>query len=305
MTFIRNILTIMAAACGIAYCSPGALENFERFSQERAQLRLAEEKINDGDFAAAAALYGKAAANQRDQQKAAGYYLQQAQCYLRAKKAHKARQAYLKLLNSYLFHIPVEEVVEQLRELSDLFWRGEGTFLGISDPDAAIELYRMVIKYQPSINLSLNDRLVLADKLQSREHYEDAVKLCQETIKLSPENPDVRLRLGKLLVLLAKKGDGDGQRIRAAMREARSFLQLAPQSDPRRPEAEEIIRIGGEMCAAQLLDKAVFYMNKYHYRPAVSRRYLHDLLRDYPDASQAAEARALLEKLPPMEENAK
>jgi tetratricopeptide (TPR) repeat protein len=289
-------LTLLPA---LVYCASdaGALENFERFSQERALIREAEQKIDAGEFADAGKLYGLAAKDQREPARAAGLYYQQAQCYLKGKKVHKAREVYLKLLNSYLFYVPVEEVVEQLRELADLFWRGEGTLLGISDPDAAIDLYRVIIKYQPSIALSLNDRLVLAQKLEERDHYEDAVATCQETIKLAPENADVRLQLGKLLAFLAKRGDGDGQRIRSAAREATSFLTLASEDDPRRAEAEEIIKLGKQMGAERLMERAEFYLNKYHYRPAVARRYLHDIIRDYPESTVVTKANELLERL--------
>ncbi len=304
---MKNILTLILAiallpVAGFCASDTDALENFERFSQERAQIRLAEEKIEAGELIDAGKIYGKIAKEQQDAQRAAGLYYQQAQCYLKGKKPHKAREVYMKLLNSYLFYIPIEEVVEQLRELSDLFWRGEGTLLGLSDPDASIELYRVIIKYQPAIALSLNDRMVLVQKLADRARYEDAISTSQETIKLAPENADVRLQLGKLLVLLAKRGDGDGQRIRAAMREAESFLKLASADDPRRSEAEEIITLGREMCAERLLERADFYMNKYHYRPAVARRYLHDIIRDYPDCSLVSKANEMLDKLAATEE---
>lgn len=298
LRFRHSAALILTGAAAFFAVTAAELENFEQNGAERAALRRAEQMLDEHAYSEAAEIFGDLADTRRSPARTTAFRHRQAQSLLLAKKAHKARKIYLDLVNRHLFYLPVSDIAEELRELANLFWRGEGTFLGLSDPEAAIDLCRLIIKIQPAINLSIDDRLLLTDWLADRGRYEEAVQNSQEAIKLAPANPDLRLQLGKLLVILAKKSDGDGQRIRAAMREAGSFLELADASDPRRPQAREILTTGQQLCAARLLEKATFYMNKYHYRPAVARRYLHDLLRDYPDTAEARTAGELLTILP-------
>ncbi len=237
---------------------------------------------------------------QKEPAKAAKYYLLEAQNLLQSKKrSNRTREVYALLLDKYIFHIPLDTVIEQLRELANDYDNGRGTFLGISDEEMSIRIYRVIVKYQPTISKSLNDRLVLAKKLVDNEEYHEAVQVYQDIIKLVPADADARFGLAKVLLVLAHENDGDGQRTAAAIREARAFLELSSASDPRRSEAEVIIKDGQDIQAARLLELGKFYLVKYHYRPAVARRYLHDLIRDYPNSSSVAEAKKIIaEKFP-------
>lgn len=271
------------------------LENFEVFTAERGFIREAEAAADEGDYVEAAALYRKACKLQNSAAKQAGYTLQEAQMLLLSKKrSNRAREVYVTLLEKYLFHIPLESVIEQMRELAGDYEQGIGTFLGIKDSMASIEIYKLIVKYQPAIEQSLEDRLILARKQEAAKLYQDAVDTYQALVKLAPENPDTRLGLALLLEKLAKDNDGDGQRTAASIREANRFLELSSPSDPRRPAAEAVITNGKNAQAAQLVELAKFYLIKYHYRPEVARRYLHDVQREYPDTPAAREAKEIL-----------
>ena len=227
---------------------------------------------------------------------AAMNYLAAAECYMAAGKANRARKTYNLIIDKYLYYVPLPVLVEKLRELADNFAKGNGTVFGLKDTLASIDIYRQIIKIQPDIRHSLDDRMVLAAKLEAEGMDAEAANTYQEIIKLAPRNPDVRLALARLLYRLAMDKDGDGQNGRAAIREARSFLEFSGTGDLRRPEADQIIRDCRENEAKLIVERAVFYLNKYHYRPEVARRYLYDCCREYPETHGALEAKVLLGK---------
>ena len=223
-------------------------------------------------------------------------YMAAAECYLAGGKANRARKIYAMIQKDYLYYVPLPVLLEKLRELAQCYEEGNGTVLGLRDALASIEIYRQIVALQPDVKQSLDDRLVLGAKLEKDGQNEEAVNVYQEVIRLSPKEPDVRLALARLLGKMSAKADSDGELGRAAVREARSFLELASKKDPRRPEADAIVHECREREASRLLERATFYLNKHHYRPEVARRYLYDIGREYPETRGALQARLILEQ---------
>ncbi len=275
------------------------LEGFQRFSETRAWIREAEECLEREDYKGAAKIYGKAAKIQEEESKKAEFLFLQAQNLLRAKKPHAALEAYTNLLENHLYHIPLEIVMEQLRQLADDFQNGRGTFLGMDDPITSIQIYTMLIRYQADVTRSLDDRLVLAAKQKEEGMVEEAVETYQQILKVLPSNPDARYGLARLLDDTAAKRDGDGTIGKAAVREARRFLADANPEDPRREDASRIIQDCREREAERLWERAQFYLSQYHYKPQVARRYLIDLQRDYDDTPAGRRAKLQLAELFP------
>ena len=297
MKIFRKTLFFFFLIAGMILSAGSAinpLEDFEAFSETRAFTRKAEECLAEKDYKGAAKQYRKAAKIQVDERKRAEYLYLEAQNLLQAKKDHDALDAYKVLLADHLYHIPLENVLEQLRELAGNFERGEGTFLGLKDPVLAIEIYKLIIQYEPAIQQSLDDRLTLAGKQDAEKKWEDAVKTYQEIIKLLPDDPDTRYGLAKVLQKISRQGDSDGSIGRAAVREARRFLEVASQNDPRRAEIGQLFEETKNREADRLLERAEFYLVKYHYRPEVARRYLIDLLKEYDDTPAGTRAKELL-----------
>ncbi|MBR4124887.1 MAG: tetratricopeptide repeat protein [Victivallales bacterium] len=287
------------AFCGglvFAQSSLTPLEEYETFQKEREFVQRAQEYSDAGKYVNAAEQYRRAAKEVSSSEKRAGYLVREAENLLLGKKSHRAKKVYFDLVNNYRFFIPLHTILEQMRELADYFEHGTGTLLHLPDPGASIEIYREIVKCQPGGEQSLNDRLVLGKKLESDGQAEEAVKLYQETVKLLPKNPDVRLALAQCLSKLAAKSDGDGEISRAAIRETQSFLEYAAPNDPRRAEVTEILTTARNDEAKRLLERAEFYLVKYHYRPEVARRYLLDVLREFPDSPSAATAQSLVEQ---------
>ena len=263
----------------------------------RGLFREAEEAASRGKYAKAAKYYKRLAEQQRNPSLAAACVHRQAELLVQAGKAFHAKVAFEKLLEGYPFQIQLERVLEQLRALADDFEQGRGTTFHLRDPRAAIAIYRLIIKHQPSIERSLEDRMVLAKKLELEKMWEDAVALYQETIKKAPKDPDCRFQLAKVLHYLARHdGDSDGERSKAAIRQAESFLQLAREKDFRREQAKTLIAECREDEGARMLERAKFYLGKYHFRPQVARRYLHDILRQLPQTAAAREATDILKE---------
>lgn len=271
------------------------LEDYDTFQQEQELVLQAQEYADAKKYVRAAEQYRRAAKLASSSEKRASYLVREAENLLLGKKSHRAKKVYFDLVNNYRFFIPLHTVLEQMRELADYFEHGTGTFLRFDDPGVAIEIYREIVKCQPGGEQSLNDRLVLGRKLEADGQCEEAVKVYQETVKLLPRNPDVRLALAQCLSKLATKSDGDGELSRAAIREARSFLEFASPDDPRRELATEIMTRAKDDEAKRMLSRAEFYLVKYHYRPDVARRYLLDVIREYPDSTSTPVAKALLE----------
>ena len=271
------------------------LEDYDTFQQEQELVLQAQEYADAKKYVRAAEQYRRAAKLASSSEKRASYLVREAENLLLGKKSHRAKQVYFDLVNNYRFFIPLHTVLEQMRELADYFEHGIGTLLRFDDPGVAIEIYRELVKCQPGGEQSLNDRLVLGRKLEADGQREEAVKVYQETVKLLPRNPDVRLALAQCLSKLATKSDGDGELSRAAIREAQSFLEFALPDDPRRELATEIMTQAKNDEAKRMLSRAEFYLVKYHYRPDVARRYLLDVIREYPDSTSTPVAKALLE----------
>ncbi len=272
------------------------LADYEELEKEQEMVRRARQYADAGKYIKAADWYRRAAAAQSTSEKRAGYMFLEAENLLLGRKSRRAKEVYFELVNNYRFFIPLHTALEQMRELADYFEHGTGTLLHFPDPGTAIEIYQLIVSCQPGGEQSLADRLVLGKKLEADGQSEAAVKLYQETIKLLPRNPDVRLALAQCLSGLAAKSDGDGELSRAAIREARTFLELATPADPRRGQVTEILTRGQNDEAKRLLERAEFYLVKYHYRPEVARRYLLDIQRNYPDSDVISRVRELLEQ---------
>ncbi len=293
------LLLTLCSALLLSESAVNPLEEFENYDATRVLLREAEDHIAQEKYAKAAKCYQKAANLQTSEEKKAEYFYLEAQNLMLGKKDTKAFRAYRKLLKEYIYFLPLEDIMEQLRELAGNFEQGNGTVFGLKDPDAAIDIYQLIIEHEPDGRQSLTDRLTLAAKQEKEFYYERAVKTYQEIIKLLPNDPDARFCLARLLEKMAQERDADGVLSRAAIREARRFLEVSSAKDFRRPEAEEILKSAHLREGARMLERAQFYLVKYHYKPEIARTYLLDLRRDFSDTPAGEQAKAILdEKFP-------
>ena len=296
---------------GIALAEGGEedeLSGFALFEKLRAMKLEAQAAMVKEDYVEAAKIYRRMARYEKNRARSAAYLLRGADCLMQAKKGHRALEEYTNLLENYPLYVPYEHVVEQLRQLAEWFIVGDGTFLGIKDKDTGIQIYELIIREAPAVQVTLKDRLRLAELLEGSGRGEEAVVVYQAILRQEPGNWDVRAKLALLFLKLSKNGDGDGAKLRAAVREANIVLE----SNPNNPLAKDLKRLCRDAEAEEanrLLKNGEFYLLPAHRRPTAARRYMHDVIMKYPDSNAAKEARRLLKTNPDLraleEQNAK
>ena len=284
------------------------LSGFALFEKLRAMKLEAQSAMVKEDYVEAAKIYRRMARYEKNRARSAAYLLRGADCLMQAKKGHRALEEYTNLLENYPLYVPYEHVVEQLRQLAEWFIVGDGTFLGIKDKDTGIQIYELIIREAPAVQVTLKDRLRLAELLEGSGRGEEAVVVYQAILRQEPGNWDVRAKLALLFLKLSKNGDGDGAKLRAAVREANIVLE----SNPNKPLAKDLKRLCRDAEAEEanrLLKNGEFYLLPAHRRPSAARRYMHDVIMKYPDSNAAKEARRLLKTNPDLraleEQNAK
>ena len=284
------------------------LSGFALFEKLRAMKLEAQSAMVKEDYVEAAKIYRRMARYEKNRARSAAYLLRGADCLMQAKKGHRALEEYTNLLENYPLYVPYEHVVEQLRQLAEWFIVGDGTFLGIKDKDTGIQIYELIIREAPAVQVTLKDRLRLAELLEGSGRGEEAVVVYQAILRQEPGNWDVRAKLALLFLKLSKNGDGDGAKLRAAVREANIVLE----SNPNNPLAKDLKRLCRDAEAEEanrLLKNGEFYLLPAHRRPTAARRYMHDVIMKYPDSNAAKEARRLLKTNPDLraleEQNAK
>ena len=284
------------------------LSGFALFEKLRAMKLEAQAAMVKEDYVEAAKIYRRMARYEKNRARSAAYLLRGADCLMQAKKGHRALEEYTNLLENYPLYVPYEHVVEQLRQLAEWFIVGDGTFLGIKDKDTGIQIYELIIREAPAVQVTLKDRLRLAELLEGSGRGEEAVVVYQAILRQEPNNWDVRAKLALLFLKLSKNGDGDGAKLRAAVREANIVLQSNP-NNPLAKELKRLCRDAETEEANRLLKNGEFYLLPAHRRPSAARRYMHDVIMKYPDSNAAKEARRLLKTNPDLraleEQNAK
>ncbi|MGI5924037.1 MAG: tetratricopeptide repeat protein [Lentisphaeria bacterium] len=288
------VVTTVTAGTAFGADKDAALDDFVANQQ---LLQDATESEKQGEYKRAAKLFRKLGDKTQSPQLKAAYQLRQADCFFAARKVRKALSLYKDLIERYPLYIPYEHVVTQLRSLAESFVDGDGTFLGLRDKTTAIETYELIIQGAPSIHVSLADRERLAELLVNERRPEEAIAVYQAILKQDAKLARIRADMALLLFDMSKRGDGDGSKMRLAVRQAEMALQQEP-SQPRSRELLDLITQAKQIQAQRDLDKALFYLKPAHKSIVSARRYLNDLIREYPDTPAAQEARRILESTP-------
>ncbi len=295
ISYFRSVLCLLLLLSAVSFCNdsdePSGFELFVRLRQMQID---AQNAMVREDYVKASKIYKKMAqAEKKNRARSAAYLLKSADCLMQAKKGHRALEEYTLLLEDYQLFVPYEHVVAQLRKLAEWFVVGDGTFLGIRDKETGIKIYELVIREAPSVHVTLADRLRLAELLVEVGRPEEAVLVYQGVLRQDSRNLDVRAELALLLLKLSLKGDGDGSKLRAAEREAKIVIESDP-NHKRSKELSKLLRDAGEEEARRLLVQGEFYLKPAHLRPKSARRYMHDVIKKYPDTKASRKAQKLL-----------
>lgn len=227
----------------------------------------------------------------------ASWLMKAADYYLDAHEGYDAMTTYKKLLETYPLLVPYDHVVVRLRKLAEEFAAGDCTFWSMKDETRAIRVYEMLIRESPSNQVTVQDRFRLAELLIIEKRYEEAVAVYQAIIKLNNRDMTARAKLALLLHKLSEQTDGDGARNRASIREAEIVLKYSPEH-PLAGELKAMLKRAEELSAARLVTQAEFYLLETSLRPGAARRYLYDVIKEYPNTEAAVRAKELLKTNP-------
>ena len=290
------LLAVASRAAGTEAATELWEEAWGPAGSDRSLPRRAKAYEAAGHQAAAAKLYRRMAQLAELDENKAACLVQRAKCLLGADRHYAAWQCFEEAASSYPLHVPYDEVVESLREIAVAFMRGEASMFGWKKPGLAAEVYELILELSPVGEHSAEDSLTLVKLMRENGDVDEAIVRCQELVRRHPDVTEARLELGKMLLTLAKGGDGDGRIKREASQHLERFLEATPDHS-RAEEAELLLTMTREQQAQNQLRLGRFYSHPAHYRPTVARRYLHDVLREYPSTSAASIARALLAEL--------
>jgi outer membrane protein assembly factor BamD (BamD/ComL family) len=296
----RSPLILLLLLLGFGHPAATSAEstpNPARFASLQAR---AGEYEASGDFKAAAKIHARSQVFAPDDRARAKALLGEADDYYSAGIFRNSKDAYLNLLRSYPLYTPQSHVLQRLREMAELYVDGTiGTF-SLKDVPMAIEIYETIIQEAPTASGTINDHLRLAELQIASGRQAEALVTYEELFRRHAGRSELgtaRLAFAEALTnRAATGGDGDGQLARQARRQIAAFLEEQP-NHPRRAEAEQTLAGLNEQQATSLYNLAVFYTNPVHRRLPATRRYLHDVIRNYPNTVAAGQAKQLLADL--------
>ena len=263
--------------------------------EQAAMAQEAERLASSMRYSKAAKLYKKLGEQlSADYELSGRFFYRQAECLFLANKPYKALAAYKSVVKKYRRLLPMDSVYERLRQLSNNFEDGKGTFLGLSDPTSSIDVYRFFVNDMPANHASLPDRYELCRKFIADDLLQEAVDEYQKIIKMAPNEPRARYELAELLMRLALVSDGDGRIGKAASREAQAFLDLKTGNEQQEADMRQVIQDVREAEASRIVSLAEYYLHPRHLKKTAARRYLLDVKRDFSDTKAAGRAHSLL-----------
>ena len=263
--------------CGALLAAPLTEQEMQELVQK------ADEYVAVEKYSKAAKVYKRLVAQPSlSNAQLAGWMEKQANCLFLAGKTQKAKETYQELLRKCPLHVNYEVVVPRLRALAERYVNGDGTFWGLRDRDVAVEIYGMILRDAPAIHRSMADRIRMAELQEQLGDWSELIATYQEILRLDPKQHQVRWKYAQLLFRFSEKGDGDGMRLRAAEREARTLLENCPDF-PEMAAVNHLLQEVRETRAQRLLDLAKFYLGKAQFRPNAAKMYLQELQEKYPN----------------------
>lgn len=211
------------------------------------------------------------------------------------------------LLDRYPEYSDYKNLSDRIYEIGDRYYAGEREpsfwhlrwIPFLNDGDKTIEIYQKALERAPFAPAAARTRLRLAYLLDKEGKVKDSIVQLREIVKNYPKSPEYRygiLALAEELFILSEKGDGDG----TIIKEAYEMLKLYQEKFPDTSEMEwvrlRILRYQDAQ-AKRLCDMAEYYTK--NKREDAARRYLANVLSEYPKSELAPEAEKRLIELDP------
>ena len=211
------------------------------------------------------------------------------------------------LLDRYPEYADYKNLSDRIYEIGDRYYAGEREpsfwhlrwIPFLHDGDKTIEIYQKALERAPFAPAAARTRLRLAYLLDKDGKVKESIVQLRELIKNYQSAPEYRyaiLALAEELFILSENGDGDG----SIIKEAYEMLKLYQEKFPQTPEMEwvrlRILRYQDAQ-AQRLYDMAEYYTK--HDRKDAARRYLANVLSEYPQSESAPAAEKKLIELDP------
>ncbi len=211
------------------------------------------------------------------------------------------------LLDRYPEYADYKNLSDRIYEIGDRYYAGEREpsfwhlrwIPFLHDGDKTIEIYQKALERAPFAPAAARTRLRLAYLLDKDGKVKESVAQLRELVKNYQTAPEYRyaiLALAEELFILSENGDGDG----TIIKEAYEMLKLYQEKFPETSEMEwvrlRILRYQDAQ-AKRLYDMAEYYTK--HDRKDAARRYLANVLSEYPKSETAPEAEKKLIELDP------
>lgn len=225
-----------------------------------------------------------------------------ADCYALNGNREDAVEGYLRVLTYDRLYVNTSDVVRKLYAIACEYRDGVDTFMGFSYNQEAIDILIQLHLNAPGHELAPKILLDLIRIYVDTEDYGAAIVQVYAMSKkypLSIESQESFFLLAKCYYNMALKYDQDGDNARQAMILMQDFITYYPKH-PLAERARTAIAEMQNLLAGYLYHKALFYWEaKYAYqrKPEAARRYLYDMLREYPQSDYTEQAKELIAQI--------
>lgn len=234
---------------------------------------------------------------------------------LKANATKKAAESYQKgklyyqeflclkgLITAYPSTCNVDEVVKREYEIGNEFYDGYREtpywwFPWIENDDKSLEIYESILKQSPYASFVPDMLLKMGLLYINDKKNQQAIDTYRKLIDKYPDTYAAKiayLDLANIYIQYAESADGDGSN----SMNARSLLLQFKKKYPDSVEmkwVEENIKKAYNLEAEQLYDVADYYNSNDN--PKAARRYLKQILVNYPDSSSVNPAEEMLEDI--------
>lgn len=298
-TFLFIVLAFSLSAAEIGWRPEGSHARGRRVEHF---IRKAEAEQQAGKYKKAIKYYKKVENQSVNLRNRARAIVRQGDCYQKMDNPWSAYKSYRKALDEYASFVDFGEVVEKEIAIADIFYNGrKDHFLGMSfSTDAmAIEIYDHAVRvapYAPKASVALYRSALLSAR---SEDYAEAITKLHRLLNRYPDaaiNRQAQLSLAEVQLKSARAADGDGLLVHNAHRQLKRLI-AQNSNDSISVQARTLLRQAAEIEGTRLLELAKFYQNPVHQRLPAVRRYLRQVVAQYPATRSARVAEDLLQKM--------
>ncbi len=222
-------------------------------------------------------------------------------CFELIGRAGPAFSAYKKLVEIYPFSPRFQDAIERQFQIAEQLYQGQRlTLVGpikIPALDKAIEIYQHVVDHAPYGEYGARAQLRLGESYLRQNRYEEANRAFQRVADEYPTSPLVeqaRFKVAFCARQLSLKPSYDQSATNEAIDWHGKFIEGHPDSDLV-PQAEQSLLQLHEVKARGLAEIAAYYEKQGHLASAAI--YYQELVKEYPQTAEAAEAVSKLKEI--------